>query len=79
MVKGQFSGSVSLFINLAEVSKKETYGIGVLLRVTDGRAKTPINRQMVEVSSLFLSIFFFDYLPSYRSIKLSIFLFCLSI
>ena len=42
MVKGQFSGSVSLFINLAEVSKKETYGIGVLLRVTDGRAKTPV-------------------------------------
>lgn len=57
MVKGQFSGSVSLFINLAEVSKKETYGIGVLLRVTDGRAKTPINRQMVEDSSL--SLYFF--------------------
>jgi len=47
---------------------------GPTLRITDGRAKPLMDRQVVEVSSLSLSFSFPDYLPTYLPTYLSIYL-----
>ena len=56
---------------VAEVFKnRKTYRRGWLLRIRDGRAKPLMDRKVLEVSSLSLTI----YLPTYLSIYLSVYL-----
>ena len=54
---------------VAEVSRIETYRRGWLLWITDGRAKPLMDRKVIDVSSLSLTI----YLPTYSSIYLCIY------